>query len=336
MAFRVFRASGDPPGAGPMVVDDAAEQIGPVLERLEALAAALESLDGGKHPSGGTETVIDTLSRMERRDLQTFSAIDTFATALKSVSHHLAHLRQSVHAANTQHGTKLDGLAARLGDIETRLDAGLLDRPEFDFSPMAAALDTIVQRLGGLEAKLDSLSKQQEYWPFDTVATALAAIADRLARVEAKVDKVAQQPALEPEATSNLLAAIIQRVGTVEEKVDSGADGTSIAACLLAVDRRLSRIESGLGMDRPLPSAEEIPDLADVVAIEPPPQQPAPPAIVPAAFELPPTPTPAPELGPAMVPAVDAPPAPLPQATDTMSRERVDQLLEQVFRVLAR
>lgn len=312
MAFRVFRGSGAP--GGEPTGTDSAEQIGAVLERLDALAAALEALDGGDG------TVTSTLSRMEKRDIQTFSAIDTFATALKSVSHHLAHLRQSVHASNTAHGAKLDGLAARLESIEGRLDSGLLDGLEFDLSPMAAALDTIGQRLGGLEAKLDHLSQQQAHWPFDAdaFATALATIADRLARVEAKVDSVAQQPALEPEATSNLLAAIVQRMGAVEDKVDSGADGTSIAACLLAVDRRLSRIESGLGMDRPLPAPEEIPDLTDVVAVE----------------DIPYHDEPEP-MGehPAVVPPTDGAPAP---QDDPAGRDRVDQLLEQVFKVLAR
>lgn len=298
MAFRVFRGSGTP------AETDSAEQIGPVLERIDALAAALEALDGGDG------AVMATLSRMERRDLQTFSAIDTFATALKSVSHHLAHLRQSVHAANTQHGAKLDGLAARLESIEGRLDAGLLDDFELDLSPMAAALDTVGQRLLGLEAKLDHLAQQQANWHADAFATALATIADRLARVEAKVDSVAQQPALEPEATANLLAAIVQRMGAVEDKVDSGADGTSIAACLLAVDRRLSRIESGLGQDRPLPAPEEIPDLADVVAVEDTPYHDD---SEPAAEQ------------PAVVPP-----------DDNSGRDRVDQLLEQVFKVLAR
>lgn len=335
MVFRVFRGSGNTevPAGEPGTDTDAAEQMGPVLERLEALAAALEALDGGDR-SPAAEAVMTTLSRMERRDLQTFSAIDTFATALKSVSHHLAHLRQSVHSSNGQHSAKLDGLATRLGDIEARLGAGLLDGMEFDFSPMAAALESIGERLLGLEAKLDArldaLAQQQAHWPFDVdaFATALATIADRLARVEAKVDSVAQQPALEPEATANLLGAIVKRVAVVEDKVDSGADGTSIAACLMAVDRRLSRIESGLGMDRPLPAAEDIPDLADVVALD----DPLPDSAEPQPLAAEPQPPPP---GPAQVPPADDVPAPQAPA-ENMSRDRVDQLLEQVFRVLAR
>lgn len=329
MAFRVFRGGGGNDAGGGPAASDTADQIGPVIERLEALAAALEELDDGRNaPAPGA--VMDTLSRMERRDIQTFSAIDTFATALKSVSHHLSHLRNATQVANAHNAGKLDGLADRLAQIEARLEAGLLDHAPVDFSPMAAALDVIGQRLSGLEAKLEGMAQQQAHWPFDAdaFATALATIADRLARVEAKVDRAAQQPALEPEATVNLLSAIVQRVGAVEEKVDSGADGTSIAACLLAVDRRLSRIESGLGMDRPLPAVEEIPDLADVVAVDE--DLPPPTPLHPVAEESPP---PAP-LGPPAVPLVDEQaPAPLGEQP---SRERVDQLLEQVFKVLAR
>lgn len=280
MAFRVFRGG----------ESDSAEQIGPVLERLEALTTALEALGAPGH-----DDLHSTLSRMEKRDIQTFSAIDTFATALKSISHHLAHVRQSVQSGNAQHGVKLDGLTARLEAIETRLHSGMLDGFELDLSPLASALGAVGQRLSGLEAKLDQLARQQNHWPFDAdaFATALAGIADRLARVEAKVDSVAQQPALEPEATSTLLAAIVERMGMVEHKVDSGADGNSIAACLLAVDRRLSRIESGLGMQRPLPA-------------------------------------------PADVPALQAQTVPPAEGGPPASGERVDQLLEQVFRVLAR
>ncbi|MGE5476394.1 MAG: hypothetical protein ACM3Q1_07050 [Bacteroidales bacterium] len=316
MAFRVFRGSGGTTD-GVSGASDSPDQLGPVLERLEALASSLEALDGS-----GAEPLQATLSRMEKRDMQTFSAVDTFATALKSVSHHLAHLRQSVHSANTQHGGKLDALAARLDAIEGRLEAGLGGGVEIDFAPMAAALDMIGQRLSGLESKLDGMAQQQAHWPFDAdaFAGALAGIADRLARVEAKVDSVAQQPALEPEATANLLHALVHRIGMVEDKVDSGADGTSIAACLLAVDRRLSRIESGLGMDRPLPAPEEIPDLADVVTpdddgFHEEPEQGALPART--------------------VPPADDGSAEPPLPADG-SRDRVDQLLEQVFRVLAR
>lgn len=342
MAFRVFRGGGS---NGPEGGDATAEQLSPMLERLESLAAALEALDGS-HGSPAAQAVLDTLSRMEKRDLQTFSAVDTFATALKSLSHHLAHLRQTVHVANGEHAAKLDALAARLNEIEGRIGPGLLEGLEFDVSPLAEALDTIGERLSGLEAKLSALpTAAPSHNPFDTevFASALAGIADRLARVEAKMDSLAQQPALEPESTGSLLSQIAQRVEVVEGKVDSGADGTSIAACLLAVDRRLSHIESGLGMHRPLPASEEIPDLVDVVDVEPAPifapapePEPEPAAVTPVAAEPEPTPQPAPtNLVP---PAEEFPPLtppPLPHP-DTMSRERVDQLLEQVFRVLAR
>ncbi|MBC7906951.1 MAG: hypothetical protein H7Y60_09430 [Rhodospirillaceae bacterium] len=272
------------------------EAIGPLLERLDAISATLENLSIG-------ESVLETLSRMERRDLHAISAIDTFATALKSVSQHLAHVRQAVQLANAQNGPKLDALVTRLGDIEARLDAGLSANVDFDFTPMVAALDSIGQRLSGLETKLDARPAQlQDHWPFDTdaFANALASIADRLARVEAKVDSVAQQPALEPEATNHVLQTIARRVSQVEHKVDSGADGTSIAACLLAVDHRLSRIEGGLGMDRPMPAAEEIPDLVELQS---------------------------PDAQEPLLSAEDAQPD---------GRERADVLLEQVFKVLTR
>ncbi|MBX9633757.1 MAG: hypothetical protein K2X44_02140 [Magnetospirillum sp.] len=288
-----------------------------MLDRLDALSATMEALGAGDR-SYSAEAVLETLSRMERRDLHAISAIDTFATALKSVSQHLAHVRQAVQLANTQNGPKLDGLIARLGDIEARLEAGLSPGFNFDFAPMAAALDSISQRLAGLETKLDALPQQQSHWPFDAdaFANALASIADRLARVEAKVDSVAQQPALEPEATNDMLETIARRVSRVEHKVDSGADGTSIAACLLAVDHRLSRIEGGLGMDRPMPSAEEIPDLVEVIDVQ---ENPA--------LELPETDAPFAEIE--QPPLADHLPEP-------EGRERVDVLLEQVFRVLAR
>jgi hypothetical protein len=345
MAFGVFRGNRGPSPENPAAAPtDSAEPIGPVLERLEALASALEALEGGGQLHAA-DSVLDTLSRMERRDLQAVSAIDTFATALKSVSHHLAHLRQSVHTSNTQSATKLDALTERLSGIEARLGAGLLD--SIDLSPMAAMLDTIGQRLSGLEGKLDALATQQAHWPFDTdaFATALATIADRLARVEAKVDRVAQQPALEPETTANILSAIVQRMTAVENKVDTGADGTSIAACLLAVDRRLSHIESGLGMDRPMPSASEIPDLTDVVAVSDPlevvhdlvavpilPEHDAGGGMPQPQYHA--APEHHAEPPPALIPPAEEAPAPPPN--DAGSRDRVDQLLEQVFRVLAR
>ena len=325
MAFRVFRGGGNNAG-NDAASAESADQLGPVLERLDILATMLESL--GDAPATYATDVNDTLSRMERRDVQALSAIDTFATALKSVSHHLAHLRNAVQSSNAQHGDKLDGLAERLTGIEARLEAGFLEQAPVDFSPMAAALDTISQRLSGLEAKLENMAQQQAQNPFDPemFATALATIADRLARVEAKVDRVAQQPSLEPEATSNLLSAIIQRVGVVENKVDSGADGTSIAACLLAVDRRLSHIETSLDMGRPLPAAEEIPDLADVVDAQPanPPPTPMHPVAV------------APSAGTDLDTALVPPAQEALSQPDSMPRERVDQLLEQVFKVLAR
>jgi len=266
------------------------DQIAALLDRLAALSATLDTLGDGAAPR-----VMDQLARMEKRDVHAINAIDTFATALKSVSQHLAHVRDAVHRDNAANAARLDQVARQLADMESRLTEGLA----IDFAPMAEAFDTIAQRLAGLEAKLDT--QQQTHWPFDAdaFAGALASIVDRLARVEAKLDSVAQQPALEPQATADLLSAIAARVSRVEDKVDSGADGTSIAACLLAVDRRLSRIEGGLGMDRPLPAAEEIPHLAEVVHPEP-------------------------------------APAPLPEPLPEDGRERVDVLLEQVFKVLAR
>lgn len=293
MAFRVFRSGtsdDDLPAA------DSADRVDAVLQRLEALAAALEALNG-REPAADGDSVVTTLDRMERRDIQAVSAIDTFATALKSVSHHLAHLRQSVHGGNGQFNGKLDALASRLDQMQMELGTV---RPghDLDLAPLAHALDGISQRLSGLEDKLDQVTRHQGHWPFDAdaFATALAAIADRLARVESKVDSVAQQPALEPEATSKLLAAIVERMGVVEDKVDGGGAGISIAACLMAVDRRLSRIETSLGMPHPAPAAENAP--------------------APAA---------------AMVPATEDHAASAPA-----SGERVDRLLEQVFHVLAR
>ncbi|HTH17852.1 MAG TPA: hypothetical protein VL974_14430 [Magnetospirillum sp.] len=310
---------------------DGADQLGPVLERLESLAAALEALDGGAGSPAAT-AVLDTLSRMETRDQQTLSAVDTFATALKSLSHHLAHLRQSVHTANGEHAAKLDELASRLVEIEGRMGPGLLDGLEFDLSPLAEALDAIGDRLSGLETKLAGLGNSPSHWPFDseTFVNALSGIADRLVRVEAKVDSIAQQPALEPESTNSLLAAIARRVEVMEGKVDSGVDGSSIAACLLAVDRRLSRIETGLGMDRPLPAVEDIPDLVPDPTDR---VEPAGDTVAPAEAKA--TPEPA---FPTESPFEDMPPFTPPPLPDpnTMPRERVDQLLEQVFRVLAR
>jgi hypothetical protein len=268
------------------------DQMAAMLDRLAALSATLGSLGEGAAPK-----VMEQLARMEKRDVHAIAAIDTFATALKSVSQHLAHVRQAVQQDNVANAAKLDEVARQLADMEARFSEGLA----IDFAPMSEAFDTIAERLAGLEAKLDTLPQQQTHWPFDAdaFAGALASIVDRLARVESKLDSVAQQPALEPQATADLLSAIAARVSRVEDKVDSGADGTSIAACLLAVDRRLSRIEGGLGMDRPLPAAEEIPHLSEVVHSEP---------------EQAPAPEPLPEDG----------------------RERVDVLLEQVFKVLAR
>lgn len=266
--------------------EDIGEPADQLAKQVDALAAAM-----------------DTLARMERRDIHALSALDTFATALRSVSQHLAHVRQSVHAD----GGKLDALAVRLEAIESRLGAG--SPAGIDLAPLAATLDLIGQRLAGLENKLDALPPAGAP-SFD--AEALAAIADRLARLEAKIDRASQQPALEPEATSDLLASIASRVSRVEEKVDSGADGRSIAACLMALDRRLSRIEAGMGMERPLPA------LADVA-----------PEDIPGQDEAVPLPEPLAVEGQDTMVEAAAPGAP-------GGKERVDHLLEQVFRVLAR
>ncbi len=264
------------------------DQMAALLDRLDLLANSLDELSQGIAP-----TVVEQLSRMEKRDVHAINALDTFATALKSVSMHLAHVRQAIHQDNAANSARLEAVAKQLAEIDSRLSEGLV----VDVGPMAEAFDSIASRLAGLEAKLEH---QQRTWPSDANALAgtLTAIADRLARVEAKIDSAAQQPALEPQATAELLEMIAARIATVEQKVDPGA-GTSVAACLLAVDRRLSRIEGGLRMNRPMPAAEDIPHLTDVIKVES---------------------RHTPEL------------EPLPED----GRERVDVLLEQVFKVLAR
>lgn len=186
---------------------------------LAALLVQLEQLITALQAQGrAEESVSASLSRMEQHDRKSLGAMDTFASAIKSLSSHLIHLRDTIQQAEGRNEAALQRLSTRLESLCDRLDS-----PRDD----------------------------------DGLAATMALVAERLERLEHKVDRVMQQPILEPDATSSLLNSIATRLSQVESKVQSGADGASIAACLLAVDRRLTGIEGALGMARPLPAKTE-------------------------------------------------------------------------------
>lgn len=94
----------------------------PLLERLETLSFTFEALNAGSR-TYAAEAVLETLGRMERRDLQSLAAIEAFASALKTVSQHLAGLRNAIQttAHDTAHGFHV--ISERLDLLENQLGA---------------------------------------------------------------------------------------------------------------------------------------------------------------------------------------------------------------------
>lgn len=418
--------------------------LGPVaqlLDRLEALSFTFEALNAGSR-TYAAEAVLETLARMERRDLQALAAIEAFASALKTVSQHLAGLRNAVQSTAHEtaaglehiaerlnrlesqagigggdHGVALDGIAERLANIEARVAEPVVAEP-FDPSPLSDMLDTIARRVSRIEKKVGEIPTDRPGESFDPIpiTTLLETIARRLSRVERKVEqgggpdlapittaietvarrvsrmerKVEEQsaaapatdaapinaaletiarrvsriekkmdqptplPTLELDAgpINEALDGIAQRVAEMERKVDAGADGASIASCLLAVAERLSRIEVGFGLGGGQSSTaqpESQPTGQALVVTEPaaaalPAAECRPPVDEPAQLVLAEPPAaPSPDATDATtVPTPERPAAAAPAATQPAAdeaagaRQRVDLLLEQVFRVLSR
>jgi hypothetical protein len=395
--------------------------IAQMMDRLEALSFTFEALNAGSR-SYSAEAVLETLARMERRDLQALAAIEAFASALKTVSQHLAGLRNAVHstahetAAAIDHisnrlnaldgrngmvgdgnqATALIGIAERLSGIEAKVAEPVVF-DGFEDSRLAETMDAIARRVSRIEKKIDEnpvglpngtapdmavletiarrlsrLEQKIEQNPVGEggVTTALETIARRVSRIEEKVEQsaAAAAPALdvtpinaaleiiarrvahiekkveEPAdlSSTNLepinaaLGGIAQRIVEIEHKIDGEADGSSIAACLMIVADRLSRIETAfsditaesvLAIDpawivEPAALTKDVEPAAVAKGVEPAAvAESAEPAAVAESVE---------SAAPTTSAARNAP----DEGVD--SRQRVDLLLEQVFRVLSR
>lgn len=349
-----------------------AAPVGQLLDRLEALSFTFEALNASSR-TYAAEAVLETLARMERRDLQALAAIEAFASALKTVSQHLAGLRNAVQAtahetaigldhigerltrleqktgfaAGAEAGAMLDGIAGRLAGIEALVAEPAPPAGQFDAGPITEMLEAIAQRLARLEQKAEHASGGEalDVGPInaalETIArrvsrienklaatpavpapaidiapinAALEIVARRVLRIEKKLDEPVAAPTFELDATplNDALDTIAQRVADLEHKVESGVDGHSIAACLLAIGQRLGHIETGLGMTL----SAVAPVAAPAAAIDP-------------------IPEPAPATIAEPVAAAAAPQPPIADEAGG-ARQRVDLLLEQVFRVLSR
>lgn len=283
----------EPPAQAP-----AAAPVEQLLERLEALSFTFEALNSTNR-SYAAEAVLETLARMERRDLQSLAAIEVFAGALKTVSQHLAGLRNAVQttahetatgldhigqrlatleqkagiAGNAEAAKMLSGIASRLAGIENKV-AAPAPVVDFDVGPITGMLDTIAGRVAGIEAKLEAAAVPPPA-PAPTPAAeldigplnaTLKALGRRMARLEKKIDNPA---ALELDATplNDALEAIAQRVGNMEEKLAAITESGSTTTGLLAVDRRLARMEASLDLKTEQPAK---PTLALAAPVEQP------------------------------------------------------------------
>lgn len=414
--------------------------IAQLMERLESLSFTFEALNAGSR-TYAAEAVLETLARMERRDLQALAAIEAFASALKTVSQHLAGLRNAVHATahetaaamehiggrlslldsrngmanDDEQGLALAGIAERLTGIEAKVgEPVIVDNFDYgrlaetldaiarrvsriekkvgempagqagDQAPATALLETIARRLSRLEQKVDRAPAGEGAADLGPVTSALGTIARRVSRIEKKVDEPAapaaapldvapirsaletiarrvsrienkiDEPAAPPSVEldagpiNEALEAIVQRVAEMERKVDAGADGSSIATCLLIVAERLSRIEAAFAQAPTAPVAA----VAETAVPDAVPESVLPAPAAPAETVAPAAPVAiiATEAPPAIIAEhaaelpqdASAAPAESPAGQDRAAdeavgaRQRVDLLLEQVFRVLSR
>lgn len=157
-----------------------------LIDRLEALTFTFEALNVGAS-AHASEAVMDSLARMERRDLQAMSAIETFATALKSVSQHLAHLRHAVNVTTTQTSESLAQLSERMNAVESK--AGLT--PKGGSAP--GELAQLSERLARIESKLDQMGGSAQPDP-------LALILEKLTSIDAKLNGAAPAAAAQASA----------------------------------------------------------------------------------------------------------------------------------------
>ncbi|MBR9970714.1 hypothetical protein [Magnetospirillum sulfuroxidans] len=356
-----------------------ADQSGlvPLVERLEALSFTFEAMNASSR-TYAAEAVLETLGRMERRDLQSLAAVEAFASALKTVSQHLAGLRNAIQttAHDTANGfhliaERLDGLESRLGGplalpsgqgnqlsvISERL--GHLEEmigqgESFDSSPFTQLLEEVVHKVEQVEEKIDDLPNRIVNEPVDMTPTNthLETIAERVANVERKIDEakqidvaplrdaldtIAQRVArieqrmesspdavpegFDPAPITDVLNTIANRISSMENRVEAGPDLGALTSFLGMVNQRLERMETGLGMvateeSAPPPSAE---DAAEAEPPEP---------VAEPKTEMK-------QLSPSELAATmqantmeHLPPA--------AARQQVDNLLEQVLRVLSR
>lgn len=361
----------------------------PLLERLESLSFTFEALNASSR-TYAAEAVLETLGRMERRDLQALAAIEAFASALKTVSQHLAGLRNAVQttahdtahgfhvigerldllenklagphtALPAAHGNQLAVISERLGHIEEMvghhdgIDTGPLttlleqmaqkveqveekidDLPSrivtetVDMAPVNANLETIAERVASVERKIDQ-AQQLDVAP---LRESLDTIARRVARIEQRIETVPQDQVPEPfdpAPITEVLNAISNRISSMENKVESGANLGALTSFLDMVNQRLERMESGLNMAAIGDQIEAVVEVADAPAApEPAPEPALEEAVAPVAEE-------AKAVEPqAPVPPVIPPPLSAPAESAPAARQQVDNLLEQVLKVLSR
>lgn len=366
----------------------AAEQnaLMPLLERLETLSFTFEALNAGSR-TYAAEAVLETLGRMERRDLQSLAAIEAFASALKTVSQHLAGLRNAIQttahdtahgfhviserldqletqlgaphtALPAAHGSQLAIISERLGHIEELvgqhdgIDTGPLtslleqmahkveqveekidDLPSrivtetVDMAPVNANLETIAERVASVERKIDE-AHQIDVAP---LREALDTIARRVSRIERHMESAPKDQgpeAFDPAPITEVLNAISSRISSMENKVESGANLGALTSFLDMVNQRLERMESGLNMAAISEQTEQMVEEAQTADVPSPSD-----AIAPEAAMI--IETPAVKPQPPVTPVIP-PPLTAPADSAPANRQQVDNLLEQVLKVLSR
>ena len=265
-----------PPSAGEMVISaqSRALDVGSVdqlLDRLESLSFTFEALNASSR-TYAAEAVLETLARMERRDLQALAAIEAFASALKTVSHHLAGLRSAVQntahdtAAGFEHiGNRLDRLeqragfaqpagtetnpgvlnsiAERLNHIETMIEEGTGIGEAADLAPLTEQLETIARRASRIESKVEASAKTTDMAPLNEH---LKTIARRVSRVEGKVDGLPDTVAaksIDLAPVNDQLASIARKVSRVEGQVSALPDAIGeVRSDLLPLTDKLDNI----------------------------------------------------------------------------------------------
>jgi hypothetical protein len=313
--------------------------VGHLLDRLESLSFTFEALNASSR-TYASEAILETLARMERRDLQALAAIEAFASALKTVSQHLAGLRNAVQSSAHDTAAGFDHIGQRLARLEQRSgapspvtagDSAILGTiaerlnhieqliedgaeamlPSVDLTPLNSQLQSIALHVSRVEDKIDAIppaatSAAIDLGPLNEV---LHNVAQRVLRIEQRLETAPTAPApVEPAglgALHEVLTLISARLAAVESRAEMRGDLAALEPFLDAVDRRLRHMEDGLGLGTDRPAG------------------------------TPPPPSPADErsAAPDPAPVAVAVPGTGPSAEQ---RQRVDSLLEQVFRVLSR